>query len=77
MIHNSNSAQSTSNHLTFLLGKKKYKMFQRVSGQLREVSTLGLTYTRKICGANIKIKAMLNFPHGRLIPDNRQVGVGS
>lgn len=77
MIHNSNSAQSALNNLTFLIWKKKFKMFQRVSGQLREVSTVGLTYTRKICGANIKIKAMLNLPQGRLILDNRQVGVGS
>lgn len=75
MIHNSNSALKSSD--LPLWEKKKYKMFQRVSGQLREVSTVGRTYTRKICGANIKIKAMLNFPHGRLIPDNRQVGVGS
>lgn len=74
MIHNSNSALKSSD--LPLWEKKKYKMFQRVSGQLREVITVGLTYTRKICGA-IKIKAMLNFPQGRLILDNKQVGVES
>lgn len=42
-------------------------MFQRVSGQLREVSTVGLTYTRKICGANIKYKNKSNvkLPSGQ------------
>lgn len=75
MIHNSNSALKSSDLPPW--EKEKYKMFQRVSGQLREVSTVGLTYTRKICRANIKIKAMLNLPQGRLILDNRQVGVES
>lgn len=74
MIHNSNSALKSTDLPPW---EKKTKLFQRVSGQLREVSIVGLTYTRKICGANIKIKAMLNFPQGRLILDNRQVGVGS
>lgn len=74
MIHNLNSALKSTDLPPW--EKKQNKMFQRVSGQLREVITVGLTYTRKICGA-IKIKAMLNFPQGRLILDNRQVGVES
>lgn len=74
MTHNSNSALKSTDLPPW--EKKQNKMFQRVSGQLREVITVGLTYTRKICGA-IKIKAMLNFPQGRLILDNRQVGVES